>query len=228
MDVLLAIHPALIIAPVVLGTAGVGLGAWWFTRGKRRELPEPKTPGVLPPGPEPPPAPTPIGELVDAYVGVYEDGAFHEVQAGDGVIKLVTNVLNRIDPGAGGDKNMRAALGALVNASQWNRDLMAATTTDDPYRDDQNVGIHPHAFRPRHENMIGAMRSGYFPRRNIDAQGNKAGPGSSWAAPWIPALNHDAVRNRAADPAMLLAPPWEDGSPATEPPPELLDALQER
>lgn len=228
MDVLLlAIHPALIVAPVLLGTAAIGGGVWYFTRGKKRPLAPPRKPGELPPGPEPP-GPTPIGELVDQYVGIYEDAAFHDTQSGDGIIRVVTRVLDGIDDGAGDDKNMRAALGTLINASQWNHDLISTPTTDDPYRDADGMGIHPSAWKPRHENMIGTMRAGFLPVRNIDAAGKKVGAGSSWATPWIPALNHDAVRNRAADPAILLAQPWPDGTPATEPPPALVDELRER
>lgn len=226
----------IVVPIVVIGATAVG-GLIWYLSGDPGDKHLPSAPppkglpgndgpngnGPLKPGPED----DPVDARIAGVIGVYDDAAFHETQDGDSANEVVTKVLNKIDPGAGNNPQMIGALRKLINQSFWNRAL---------YSESQGAG--PHAFEgvhvvnfslPKHENAIGVMKAGFFPKRQITAGGAPL-PGSPrrWGDLWVPALNHQAVKDRVAAPAVLLAGPWPDGTPATEPPPDVFAALRDR
>lgn len=230
---LLAIAP---VIPVLAALSAVGLigGFYWYTKREGAELdplgPTP-TPGVLPPPkPEPngpiEPPPPPASAVVDGLTGQYDDAAFHDTSSGDSINALVTKTLNNISPGEGNRPAMIGGLRRLLNRSQWNRDLYGEPMPNDAYNFD-GVAVN-RVFMPKHENAIAVMRSGFMPQRNIDQNGKRVGPSTAWGRPWVPALNHNAIQNGVSDPDIMLAPPWPDGTPATEPPPELFEILVSR
>jgi len=228
------------LVPVLGAVAAASLlgGFWWYSKrddGELAPLGPPGVPPSLPPAPGPndpnipgrndenPNAPSAV---IDGLLGVYEDAAFHETQSGDSINRLVTKTLNAISPGAGNKPAMISGLRKLLNRSKWNRDLYGEPMGSDNYAF-EGVAIN-RVFMPKHEDASAVMKSGFFPKRNTSLQGAREGSSTSWGDPWVPALNHDAVRNGVSDPDIMLAPPWPDGTPATEPPPELYAALRVR
>lgn len=222
---MLALAPIVpILAGLVLAAGGVGV--WWFTAGRRKELQPGKPAGQLPAADDPNVPPGAPAELVDSLTGTYTDGAFHQTQSGDSINGLVTKTLNKISPGRGNEPAMIKALRVLLNRSSFNQTLFGEEIAGDAYAVDGQA-INRFAL-PKHEDTIAVMRLGFLPERNIDDNGNRIGPSQKWGDPWVPALNHDAVKAGVSDPDLLLSQPWEDGTPATEPPPELFAVLEER
>lgn len=226
---LLAIGPVIPIL-VAVGAAGVLGVTYLLTRKRGDALPPANDVPSLPPKPGEPdePAPgdlPPTPAIVEGLVGNYEDSAFHEAKSGDSIARVVRKVLNGISSGKGNNVAMQAGLRRLMNRSTWNRTLYGEPM-DDPY--DYNGIATNRMFQAKHEDAVGVMRAGFMPARNISASGKREGPATRWGDPWIPALNRNAIQLGVSDPDLMLAQPWEDGTPATEPPPQLFEALQER
>lgn len=218
----------LALAPIVpvlvaLGVAGSSALVWLWARGRKKQLGDvPKTP--LGPGDEPIPKGSP-SELVDLLTAEFTAGAFHPTQSGDSVNEVVTKTLNRISAGKGNDPQMIGAVRRLMNRSSFNRTLFGEPS-DGTYAID-GIGVGNFAM-PKHEDTIETMRLGFLPERNIDDNGKRIGPSQKWGDPWVPVLNIEAVKAGIEDPDLLLGEPWADGTPATEPPPELYAVLEER
>lgn len=218
------------IAPIVpilaaVGAGGIITGVWYFTS-------KDDTGELEPPSPGPQNGGTNGGEtkptdaVVEGLIGEYEDAAFHNTLANDSIDRVVLRTLNKIDPGAASSNSLFQGLRRLLNQSEWNRKYYGENMPNDPYRF-EGQAVNRFAS-PKHEDAVGVMRTGFFPKRNINANGTRIGQDAKWGDLWIPALNHVAVKARQGNPEILLAPPWSDGRPATEPPPELLAVLRER
>ena len=242
---LVAIAPV-IIPLVAIGVAAAGTALYYaFGRPKTVQLQPTKAPKGLPPakdGPDGPDEPTagpevgpgkvepgvPVDARITGVIGLYEDAAFHDTQEGDNIERVVRKILNNISPGAGDVQKVREALRVLINESAWNRAIYG-----EPGGGKHAFGpeaIHVvNVFLPKHEQAIEVMELGFFPIRTIKPKGGKLpnNPGRHGDL-WIPALNPAAVANRLTTAALLLAPNWPDGTRATEPPPEVFVALQER
>lgn len=216
--------------PILAGLAAAGLigTVWFFTaRGQPGELPDPGSAKPLGPGESPVPGDLPpASAVVEGLIGGYDDAAFHETRSGDSINALVTRTLNKISPGSGNVPAMIGGLRRLLNRSSYNRQYYGEPMPSDNYAFN-GVAVN-RAFMPKHEDAAAILRTGFLPKRNIDANGKRIGPSTQWGDPWVPALNHNAVRNGVSDPDLMLAPPWPDGTPATEPPPELFEALSVR
>lgn len=223
IGVIIAIAPVVPVL-VALGLGAAATGAWLWSRDDADQLPPGKKPGGTGGGDTPGKgAPS---ELVEQFEGTYTDGKFHNTMAGDSVNKLVTKTLNAIAPGQGNKPAMIGALRRLLNTSEFNRKLFGEAIAGDNYLID-GIGINRFA-QPKHEDTVEVMRLGFVPERNINANGSRVGPSQKWGDPWVPRLSRDAVIAGISDPAILLGPAWADGTPATEPPPELLAVLEER
>lgn len=228
LGLLLAIGP-LVLPLVALGVTGAAVGATlYLTRGRRRKLTRPDKRKELP-------SPDPNGEedelpetaeVIDAYTGRFMDGVFFPIVKGDaGISDLVRRTLNAIDPGAGDVPAMVRAVKQLMNRGAWNRSVYVEPSAD---IDAVDGGAINKAWLPKHENAVATMRLGFYPVRNIDAVGVRVGQAVDFGAPWVPKLNHAAVKERVTDQTILLADDWDDGTEATEPPPDVHDALEKR
>jgi hypothetical protein len=228
LSLLLAIP---IIVPVVVAavaTAGTIGAIVAIRRAGKKRLAASRRPPQLPPAtkddeevPE-----TDVAELVATYTGSYDDSAFHVAESGDSISRLAVRILNKISPGAGDSPAQVRAVKQLLNSSEWNRLLYGEPMPDDIDAVD-GVAIN-RVFLPKHENAIGTMSAGFEPLRNIDEAGTRIGTATEWGSPWAIALSHEAVEAGVTDPGILMAPPWPDGTPSTEPPPALLSLLRER
>lgn len=221
---LLAIVP--VILPVLAGVALVGGGVllWWYASDGDQKLEPGNKPGQLGPGDTPGPgAPK---ELIEQYAGTFEDGKFHQTQSGNSIAGTAYQVVKKIAPEQANSPGVVGAVRRILNMSEFNRAYFGEPRPEDNYAV-EGVAING-AFMPKHEDTVGVMSLGFLPIRNIDAEGTRVGPSTEWGDPWVPALNHDAVKAGATDPALLLAGTWEDGTPATEPPPEVFAVLEER
>lgn len=222
---LLAVVPVAVPILAALALVGGAIALYFYAAEDDAVLEPGKQPGVLEPGIDEP-GPGAPAELVDSLAGSYIDGKFHRTESGDSINAVVTKTLNKISAGRGNEPQMIGALRRLLNRSQWNRDLFGEPMPQDNYAF-EGQAINRFALG-KHENTIEVMELGFFPVRNIDANGKRIGPSLNWGDPWVPPLNHQAVIDGVADENLLLAGVWEDGTPATEPPPELMAVLEER
>ncbi len=223
---LLAVVPAIVPVLAALGVVGAGALVWWYSVGRDNKLEPGEQPGVLPPGTGDEPGPGAPKELVESLTGLYTDGKFHQTQSGDSIAKVAYQTVKKISPTAANSPQVVGAVRRLLNQSAMNRELFGESMPDDNYTFD-GVAVNRFAM-PKHEDTVAVMELGFLPVRNIDANGKKVGPSSKNGDLWIPALNHEAIQGGVADETLLLAGTWEDGTPATEPPPELFAVLEER
>ncbi len=222
---LLAVVPVVVpvLAALVVVGAGVGLYLWASDSGG--ELGGGDKPGELPPGTDKP-SPGAPKELVESLTGTYQDGKFHETKSGDSIAKLAFQTVKGISPTQANSPQVVGAVRTILNMSGFNRALFGEEIDGDNYLVD-GVAINRFAM-PKHEPTIDTMELGFYPVRNIDASGKRIGPSQRVGDPYIPKLNHDAVKDGISDPALLLAAAYPDGTPSTEPPPELMAVLEQR
>lgn len=222
---LLAVVPVILPVLAGLGLVGAGVLVWLYATDADKKLDDANKPGQLNPGKDDP-GPGAPSEMIEEFSGTFEDGKFHQTQSGNSIAGTAYQVVKKIAPSQADSPGVVGAVRRILNMSEFNRTYFGEPRPDDNYAV-EGVAINAFAM-PKHEDTIGVMKLGFLPIRNIDADGKRIGPSTEWGDPWIPALNHEAVQAGATDPALLLAGVWEDGTPATEPPPEVFAVLEER
>lgn len=222
---LLAVVPVVVPVLAALVVVGGGVAYWLWASDSQGELGGGDKPGELPPGKDTP-SPGAPKELVESLTGLYTDGRFHDTQSGDSIAKVAFQTVKKISPTQANSPQVVGAVREVLNMSAFNRALFGEEIDGDNYLVD-GVAINRFAM-PKHEPTIETMELGFFPVRNIDASGKRIGPSQRTGNPYVPKLNHDAVKSGISDPQLLLAAAYADGTPATEPPPELLAVLEQR
>jgi hypothetical protein len=159
----------------------------------------------------------------------YAIGSDPEITTNDSISRIARKALNAAVPGAGNAGSRRLDyIQCVTSGPQWNWRLYSSTSSSTAYPELYFVngrGLRT-AFLPGNADARIAIANRQFPTRGYTVGGSKIpGVGSSYGMLWLPPV----------DPAMLDSQgivtcgsvEWSDGSSSIDPPPEILNALQE-
>lgn len=186
-----------------------------------------KTPGKVAPVQ---PLPDADDDSAERFDEIYSDsprvGAFYQITSDDksglGVAKRALQLLgaeqgfNPLEPLATGTNQYRL-LRIMSEDDGWNAFLYGARDANQRGFPESETGLNiARAWNPWHKNAVNLLRSGSKVMRTIKANGKKDPnqTGGAYGLVWIPDV-------RIGDDGLVYAAlPYEDGTPATYPPPE--------
>ncbi len=172
------------------------------------------------------------GDVISDLIKTYPlPGYFYQIKNGDTLESIVRSALNSAAAGVGQSSKKRLAyIKQCINKSaKWNLKLYGSSASSKAFpsyylTDGQGMLA---AFLPRHQRAMPAILAGHYPKRAITPSGGKIAGLSenAWALLWLPPLDEDSLQ-KFGEP-ICAAGTWSDGSPMTDPPPQLLSLLKE-
>lgn len=159
----------------------------------------------------------------------YAIGSDPELTGSDTMARIARKALDSVVAGGGSNGGRRLDyIHCVTSGPRWNWRLYASSSFTEKYPEYYGVngrGIRM-AFMPYNDDARVAIANRKYPKRGITQSGSRIpGVGSSYGLLWLPPV----------DPAMLESQnivtcgnfDWSDGSSSIDPPPEILNSLQE-
>jgi len=159
----------------------------------------------------------------------YVVGDDPEKTGADSLSGITRRALNRTIPGKGNDNGLRLDyMRCITSGPAWNWRLYASSSFSNNFPEWAGVngmGLR-RAFYPWHDDARKALAQRKFPKKAITNAGVRiSGVGSSYGMLWLPPLNKELLEQ---DIVTCDALEWPDGSSTINPPPEILDYLEEQ
>lgn len=171
-----------------------------------------------------------LGELIKTNP---TPGHFYKIKTGstaqqrDNLSKIARRALNSVVSGAGDSaQNRLQYIYCMTSSPAWNLPLYGAkyTSSQVPALYSVNGYTLARAFMPWHEDAITEVQNGRMPTSMVEEDGSRISGGSTLGLLWLPPVSEEDLRN-----GVVTCGPfnWDDGTSSINPPPQLLNLLEE-
>jgi hypothetical protein len=159
----------------------------------------------------------------------YEIGTDPELTSSDTMSRIARKALNGAVAGAGNNSGNRLDyIHCVTSGPRWNWRLYASSNFTQNYPEFYGVngkGLRM-AFMPYNDDARAAIANRRYPTRGITQGGQRIpGVGSSYGLLWLPPVDPQMLDSQGI--VTCGSVEWSDGSSSIDPPPEILNGLQE-